>query len=150
MPPDAASRSIASEVEAAVAAGHPDLEVWDVIVIPRQGVLRVLIDRPGGVDLAVCGEVARTLQPFRDRYALEVSSPGLERPLTRPSHFERVVGSTVKVRLGERVAGHTSLTGRLLEADSQGIVVDVDGEAVQVPHAAVGKSHVVWNPVKTQ
>jgi ribosome maturation factor RimP len=149
MPPSDASNSVASAVERAVVAAHPDLTVWDVVVIPRQGVVRVLIDREGGVDHAACAAVTSTLAPFRDRYSVEVSSPGIERPLSRPEHFARMVGSTVQVRLREAVAGRTSLSGRLVEADPERIAVEVDGERVEVPLAAVGKSHVVWNPVKT-
>jgi ribosome maturation factor RimP len=150
MPPSDASNDVASAVEAAVAAGHPDVHVWDVVVIPRQGVLRVLIDRAGGVDIATCEAVARTLAPFRERFGLEVSSPGLERPLVRPEHFARMVGSDVQVRLREAVGGRTNLSGRLAEADSERIVVEVDGERIEAPIAAVGKSNVVWNPVKAQ
>jgi ribosome maturation factor RimP len=150
MPPDDASRVVASEVEAAVVAGHPDLEVWDVVVVPRQGILRVLIDRDGGVDLAACEAVTRTLAPFRERYALEVSSPGLERTLTRPAHFDRVVGETVRMKLTSPVAGRTNVIGRLEEAGPERLVVDVDGERLEVPREVVGKSNVVWNPVKAQ
>jgi ribosome maturation factor RimP len=116
MPPDDASRVVASEVEAAIVAGHPDLEVWDVVVVPRQGTLRVLIDREGGVDLAACEAVTRTLAEFRERWALEVSSPGLERTLTRPEHFDRMVGNTVRLKLTAPVAGRTNVIGRLAEA----------------------------------
>ena len=150
MPPSDASNSVASAVERAVVAAHPDLVVWDIVVIPRQGVLRVLIDREGGVDHAACAAVTSTLAPFRERYAVEVSSPGLERPLVRPAHFARMVGSTVKVRLKEAVNGRTNLTGRLLAAGPEAISVEVEGEALDIPLSAVGKSHVVWNPVKAQ
>jgi ribosome maturation factor RimP len=150
MPPDDASRVVASEVEAAIVAGHPDLEVWDVVVVPRQGTLRVLIDREGGVDLAACEAVTRTLAEFRERWALEVSSPGLERTLTRPAHFDRVVGSTVRMKLTAPVAGRTNVIGRLAEAGPEQLVVDVDGEAIEIPRGVVGKSNVVWNPVKAQ
>jgi ribosome maturation factor RimP len=150
MPPDDASSVVASEVEAAVRDGHPELEVWDVVVVPRQGILRVLIDREGGVDLAACEAVTRTLVEFRERWALEVSSPGLERALTRPAHFDRVVGDTVRMKLTSPVAGRTNVIGRLAEAGPEHLVVDVDGERLEVPREVVGKSHVVWNPVKAQ
>lgn len=150
MPQGDAGRAIASEVEAAVAAAHPELEIWDVAVLAREGKLRVLIDREGGVDLAACAAVSRTLLPFREDYALEVSSPGLERPLVRPAHFARMVGSTVKVRLKEAVNGRTNVTGRLLAAGPAEISVEVEGEALDIPLSAVGKSNVVWNPVKAQ
>ena len=150
MPQGDAGRAIASEVEAVVAAAHPELEIWDVAVVPREGKLRVLIDREGGVDLAACEAVSRTLLAFREDYALEVSSPGLERPLVRPAHFERMVGSTVKVRLKEAVNGRTNVTGRLLAAGPEAISVEVEGEALDIPLSAVGKSHVVWNPVKAK
>ena len=150
MPQGDAGRPIASEVEAAVVAAHPDLEIWDVVVVPREGRLRVLIDREGGVDLAACEAVSRTLTPFREDYALEVSSPGLDRPLVRPAHFARMVGSTVKVRLKEAVNGRTNVTGRLLAAGPEEISVEVEGEALDIPLSAVGKSNVVWNPVKAK
>jgi ribosome maturation factor RimP len=150
MPQGDAGRLIASEVEAAVVAAHPEIEVWDVALVPREGKLRVMIDREGGVDLAACEAVTRTLAPFRERYALEVSSPGLERPLVRPAHFARMVGSTVKVRLKEAVNGRTNVTGRLLAADPEAISVEVEGAPLDIPLSAVGKSNVVWNPVKAQ
>jgi ribosome maturation factor RimP len=94
------------------------------------GTLQVFVDRPGGIDLdtisTVSTSVSRLLDehdPVPGRYSLEVSSPGLERPLRRPEHFRRFVGTTVAVRTGPEVEGERRLEGTLEAADDEGIVV---------------------------
>jgi ribosome maturation factor RimP len=139
---------IRETIEQLVAAHRPDVEVYAVQVIAPQSLVRVLIDRPGGVDLECCETVTRILAPLRDRYALEVSSPGLERPLLSPTHYQRAVGDVIQVRLRELVDGRRSVRGRLVHADDATLVVVSDeGERYELPHHAVQKSNVVWNPV---
>jgi ribosome maturation factor RimP len=140
------TQTLSDQIESAVAAQRPDVEVWDVTLIPAQGLVRVLIDRPGGVDLELCEAVTRILSDVRDRYTLEVSSPGLERPLVKTSHFERSIGETVRVRLTELVDGRRTLTGRLVMADDERLVIAVEGGSeVVVPRASVGRANVVWS-----
>jgi ribosome maturation factor RimP len=91
--------SLATEIEAVVALARPDVEVIDVTFLPHQGIVRVLVDHPDGVDHALCQAVTELLPGVRERYGVEVSSPGLERPLKKPSHYRRAEGQTVKVRL---------------------------------------------------
>ena len=82
------TEAIAEDVERVLGAVLPAIDLVDVRVVPG-GVLRVLIDHPDGVDHERCAEVGRALVSFRERYALEVSSPGIPRPLTKPAHYER-------------------------------------------------------------
>jgi ribosome maturation factor RimP len=116
-------------VEAALA--NLELEVVDVEL--RRGLLRVVLDRVGGIDLDALTEASHRISAALDRadpipgsYHLEVSSPGLERPLRTPEQFRRVVGSTVSVR-AHGSAGLVRLRGRLVEADDDGVVLAVPG-----------------------
>ena len=99
------------------------------------GVLKVIVDRDGGVDLdaiaAVTRNVSRELDhadPIPGRYTLEVTSPGLERPLRTQAHFARAIGAKVHVRTRPGVEGDRRVTGVLTTADSVGFVVQPDGE----------------------
>ena len=85
------TEAIAEDVERVLGASLPAIDLVDVRIVPG-GVLRVLIDHPDGVDHERCAEVGRALSAFRERYALEVSSPGIPRPLTKPAHYERFRG----------------------------------------------------------
>ena len=91
----------------------------DVLLVEQSGdVLRVCIHHPDGVTLGLCEQVTRELTDLRDRYALEVSSPGPRWPLTKPEHFRRFVGRRARVRTAERVrrAANRNLTGELVAA----------------------------------
>ncbi|MGH9153848.1 MAG: ribosome maturation factor RimP [Acidimicrobiales bacterium] len=94
------------------------------------GALQIFVDRPGGVDLDAVAAVSTTVSELLDRhdpvpgrYTLEVSSPGVERPLRRPEHFRRSVGATVNVKTRPDVAGERRLEGLLEAVDDEGIVV---------------------------
>ena len=105
------------------------------------GALQMFVDRPGGVDLDTISEVTSRVSrlldehdPVPGRYTLEVSSPGVERPLRRPDHFRRFVGSTISVKTRPEVAGERRLLGRLEAADEEGIVlVPEEGPAKGAP-----------------
>ena len=97
------------------------------------GTLQLFVDRPGGIDLDTISEVSTRVSrlldehdPVPGRYTLEVSSPGVERPLRTPEHFRRFVGSLVSVKTRPDVAGERRLQGRLEHADEVGIVVVAD------------------------
>jgi ribosome maturation factor RimP len=109
-----------------------DLDLYDV---EMQGpVLRVVVDSPpgsgGGLDLDVLADATRAVSraldqadPITGRYTLEVTSPGLERTLRRPEHFERAVGETVKIRTVASVSDERRVEGQLVSADDSGVVV---------------------------
>src|SRR5947209_6051508 len=92
-------------VEQTLAARMPEVEVV-LAERPSPGLLRVFIDRAERpVDTELCERVSRELAPFRRDYALEVSSPGIERPLVKPAHFARAVGHPVDVQTHEPLDG---------------------------------------------
>ena len=89
--------TLQTEIEERLAEREPDVEVLLAEVVGGRA-LRVFVDHPEGVTLALCERVTVALTPLRERYTLEVSSPGLERPLTKPEHFRRFVGRRARVR----------------------------------------------------
>ncbi len=135
--------SVAHEVERDVVTQLPDVEVVDVQV--SAGVLRVLIDHPQGVDHEVCGRVSNVLRDYTDKFQLEVSSPGIPRPLVRPKHFQRSVGSRIAVETREAIDGRRRFTGALRDADDERIVLELPDreEPLPIPLALVRKSHLV-------
>src|SRR5579884_619347 len=105
-----------------------DLELVDVEV--GRGLVRLSLDRPGGIDLEAISAVSPAISaaldagdPLPEPYHLEVSSPGLERPLRTPEHFRRFVGTKVSVRTLPGVEGERRVSGRLAAADEEGVTV---------------------------
>jgi ribosome maturation factor RimP len=120
----------------------------------RPRTVRVLVDREGGVDLDVITDLTRDISPALDDAAglsgpflLEVSSPGLERPLRRPSHFEAALGQTVTISYHTE-AGPRRARGVLLDAGAERCLVDADGAREQIAYAAITKARTVfeWGP----
>lgn len=136
------TEAIAEDVERVLGAALPAIDLVDVRVVPG-GVLRVLVDHPEGVDHERCAEVGRALVAFRERYALEVSSPGIPRPLTKPAHYERFRGREVDVRLHAPLEGRRRVRGELLESDAQRVVVRDEDGALEIPFAAISRAHLV-------
>ena len=107
-----------SSIAAALAVSHPDVEVVDLEARGgHNATLTLFIDRPGGVDLELCAAVSTALDGFRDRYVLEVSSPGLNRRLRKPTHFVAVVGCEVVVKTTSAIDGRRNFRGVLLVAE---------------------------------
>jgi ribosome maturation factor RimP len=113
-------------------------------------VLRVVVDREGGVDIdtisATAEQVSRRLdlEGFAPGpYALEVSSPGIERPLRRPVDFRRRVGDRVKVRTVSRIEGARNHAGALVSADAEAIVIATDGGELRVPYEGIASARTV-------
>jgi len=129
------------------------LEVWEVSFRGEGGrsVLRVAVDREGGVDLDTIAEVSERLSRRLDLedfgpkgYSLEVSSPGLERALRTPRHFERSVGERVKVKTAAPVEGRQVHEGALVSADAEAIVVASEGGELRVPYADIASARTVF------
>ena len=110
---------------------------------PAGATLRLYIDRPDGVDLALCERVTNHLRDLLERYSLEVSSPGADRPLTKPEHFRRFLGRKVRVRTRGAIEGRKSFTGTLTEAGDDAVAVEADGGAVRIPLAGIRRSNLV-------
>lgn len=131
-------------VESRLREQEPDVELLS-LERPASESLRLVIDSPEGVDLALCERVTGRLRDLLESYSLEVSSPGPARPLTKPEHFRRFLGRRVRVRTREEVAGHRSFTGRLTGADEESVSVDSGDGPVSIPLAAVRRSNLLPN-----
>ena len=131
-------------IESRLRDQEPDVELL-ALERPAAERLLLVIDRPGGVDIALCEQVTSMLRDLLESYSLEVSSPGPERPLTKPEHFRRFLGRRVRVRTREEVAGHKSFTGRLTGADEDSVSVDSGEGPVSIPLAAVRRSNLLPN-----
>ena len=126
-----------------------ELSIYDVEL--AGGILRVVVDRPGGVALDVIARFTRGLSPILDErdpvkghYTLEVSSPGLERRLRTPAHFEGAVGEHVKLKLRAGAADDRRLTGILRAATDDDLTVDAEAGPVTVSLADVESARTVF------
>jgi len=135
------------QVESALTLEFPTVELVDLET--RGGgmpTLTLFIDRPGGVDLDLCAAVAQALDELRQRYAVEVSSPGLDRRLRKPAHFAAALGSEVAVRTAAPRNGRSNWKGRLTATDDEEVTLTLDeGEVVIIPLAAIARAHVLYN-----
>src|SRR5271165_1976092 len=146
---------IADVIRPVVAAAGMDLEAVRVTAAGRRRLLRVVVDSDGGVSLDDAAAISRQLSAALDTtavmgdfpYTLEVSSPGVDRPLTEPRHWRRAVGRLVQVTVTDAgdsgfsgVSG--SLSGRLVAADSDGVTLDVGGTRRRFGYHALGAGAV--------
>ncbi len=120
----------------------PDVELV-ALERPSAGTLRIYIDRAGGVDLGLCESVTHELRYLNESYSLEVSSPGIERPLTKPEHFRRFLGRRVRVKTSEAIEGQRNFKGTLAAADDEAVTVAGEGTAVRIPFSRVERSNLV-------
>lgn len=136
-------RELAAAIVPAVETALPDVEVLAVeLLSPRR--FCVYVDRPeGGVDLALCATVTKLLDDYRAEWTVDVSSPGPDRPLRRPRHFAACAGRTVQLRTAREVAGRTRFRGIVVAADSDSVVVDVDGQATAIPVEAIVRGNLI-------
>jgi len=137
------SAELAQQIETTLRDRVPEVEVL-LAEQPSPGLVRVTIDRPGGaVDLDLCERVTRELSAVRERYALEVSSPGTERPLTKPAHFRRFLGRRARVRIRDARDGHKSFTGELVGASDEEVTIAATTGVIAIPYADIHRSNLV-------
>lgn len=126
-------------IERRLSGTRPEVEV--ILVEPSgAGKLRVTIDHPEGVTLDLCEAVTGDLAELRDRYALEVSSPGTRRPLTRPSHYRRFTGRRAKLRLA---GGGDSLTGEITAAGDIDVTVSSPEGVATIPYDQIKRANLI-------
>jgi ribosome maturation factor RimP len=130
------------EIEDRLSGDQPEVELI-ALERPAAERLRLVIDRPGGVDLALCESVTGSLRDLLEDWSLEVSSPGPDRPLTKPEHFQRFLGNKVRVKTSEEIAGRHSFTGTLTAADEEQVSVEAPDGAVNIPLQSVRRSNLV-------
>ncbi|HEU4451276.1 MAG TPA: hypothetical protein VFR63_15015 [Gaiellaceae bacterium] len=135
-------RQLHREVAATVEDRVPDV---DVLAVELGGPekLTVYIDHPSGVDHALCARVTDALRDYLERYTLEVSSPGLERPLRDPRHFAGVVGRRVAIRTAHEVAGRRRFRGQVVEASERELTLAAGGEQVGIPYEAIARGNLI-------
>jgi ribosome maturation factor RimP len=116
----------------------------------RSGVVRIFIDHPDGISLEDCEKVSLAVSAMLDvedplpvQYNLEVSSPGLDRKLTKVEHFQRFAGETVKVQMRFPIEGRKRFRGTLVSSNDENIVVEVDGEPHTLPMATIDTARLV-------
>jgi ribosome maturation factor RimP len=139
-----------TDIERRLAQSEPDVEVLLAEIVGGR-CLRVFIDHPDGVTLALCERVTLHLNDLRERYSLEVSSPGTERPLTKPAHFRRFVGRRARVRTRHpRTAGSSaaerplrSFTGELVGASDEEVTLAADGGMIAIPYSEIRRSNLI-------
>jgi ribosome maturation factor RimP len=146
---------IQADIERRLASSDPDVEVLLAEVLGGRS-LRVFIDHPDGVTLELCERVTLQLNDLRERYSLEVSSPGSERPLTKPAHFRRFVGRRARVRTrhprplasaselrSNESRASKSFTGELVGASEQEVTLAADGGVIAIPYSEIRRSNLV-------
>ena len=130
------------EIEQRLATAEPDVEVLACEDAGHER-LRLFIDHPNGVDLALCERVTKHLSELLVNYSLEVSSPGPERPLSKPDHFRRFLGRRARVRLREPRDGHKTFTGELVGASDDEVTVAADTGVVSIPYSEINRSNLL-------
>jgi ribosome maturation factor RimP len=134
--------SLQADIEARLATAQPHVEVLLAEVVGGD-TLRLFIDHPDGVTLELCERVTQDLGDLRERYALEVSSPGIDRPLSKPAHFRRFLGRRARVRTREARDGHKTFTGELVGASEEEVTIAAATGVIAIPYADIHRSNLV-------
>lgn len=140
------STALQTEIEAKLAESEPDVEV--LLAEVSGSTLRLFIDHPDGVSLGICERVSGRLNDYRDRYSVEVSSPGQDRPLTKPQHYERFLGRHARVRLhgdGARAlaSGHKSVSGELVGASERDVTIAAPDGVLTIPYEEIARTNLI-------
>ncbi len=135
-------RSLYRDVAGQVERTLPGTEVLAVELAGPER-FTVYVDHPQGVDHALCERVTNVLRDYLREYAVDVSSPGVERPLRTPAHFRQVVGRRVALRTSPDVDGRRNFRGELKTADERMLTVGVDGADVDIPYESVVRGNLI-------
>jgi ribosome maturation factor RimP len=139
--------ALQTEIEGRLAKVEPEIEVL-LVEVGSGATLRLFVDHPDGVTLALCERVSGHLNEYRERYSLEVSSPGQDRPLTKPQHYTRFLGRRARVRLrgdGARAqrSAQQQLTGELVGASERDVTIAAGDGVVTIPYEQIVRSNLV-------
>jgi ribosome maturation factor RimP len=133
---------VQNDIEERLSRLEPEVEVLACEQVAAER-LRLFIDHPDGVDLALCERVTGHLRDLLLNVGLEVSSPGPQRPLTKPDHFRRFLGRRARVRTRSPRDGRGSFTGELVGASDEEVTVAADDGVVSIPYSEIGRSNLV-------
>jgi ribosome maturation factor RimP len=131
-----------SQIEENIAELDPRIELIAVEAPARES-LRLYIDHPDGVGLELCERVTLQVRDLLGDYALEISSPGLDRPLVKPEHFARFVGHQARIRTEQPIDGRRNFTGRLTAAEAEAVRIESAGETIEIPFDLINRSNLV-------
>ena len=134
--------TIQADIEARLADTEPGVEVLLAEIVGGR-LVRLFIDHPDGVTLELCERVTNRLPEVREKYALEVSSPGSDRPLTKPEHFRRFLGHRARVRTRGDHDGRRSFVGELLEAGDESVTVAAETGVVSIAYSDIHRSNLL-------
>ena len=135
-------RTLQDEIAPAVERGVPGVEVLAVeLLSPNR--FCVYVDHPQGVDHALCAEVTHLLDAYRSEYTIDVSSPGLERPLRKPGHFADAVGRRVSLRTDRSIEGKSKFKGELLEAADGAVTLAASGNRLRIPYDSIVRANLI-------
>jgi ribosome maturation factor RimP len=133
--------TIQNDIEDKLAEREPEVEV--LLAEVKGDLVELYIDHPEGVTLDLCERVTHALPELLEEYGLTVSSPGIERPLSKPDHFRRFIGRRARVRTREATDGHKSFTGELVGASETEVTIAADSGVVSIPYDAISRSNLV-------
>jgi ribosome maturation factor RimP len=132
-------RQLEQELTERIEARFPGTEVLAVELLGTDRFC-VYLDRPEGVDLALCERVTRELDDYRREYTIDVSSPGLERPLRKPEHFASAVGRRVRLKTASR----QKVRGEVLSANDEAVRVGAEGgDAIEIPYEQIVRGNLI-------
>lgn len=135
-------RELHGEIVELLADSVPDVEVLAVELLGPDRFC-VYVDRPQGVDHALCGRVTDALRSYLDTYAVDVSSPGPERPLRTADHFRAAIGRSVAVRLGTPRDGRRNYRGCLIQAKDSRIVLELNDGETEIAYDEIGRANLI-------
>ena len=135
-------RELQREISERIEEGTPGTEVLAVELLSPDRFC-VYLDHPDGVDHALCERVTSLLRGYLDRYTVDVSSPGIERPLRTPAHFGKVVGRRISLRTADEIAGRKRFRGELLSADEDAVTIAVNEGSVDIPYEAIVRGNLI-------
>jgi ribosome maturation factor RimP len=135
-------RQLQHDVTRTVENGLPGVEVLAVELAGPER-FTVYVDHPGGVDHGLCERVTELLRGYLSDFSVDVSSPGLQRPLRRHEHFRNVVGRRVALRTAQR----RRVRGEVLAADERAVTVQASGESVDVPYDEIVRGNLIEEEV---
>ncbi len=134
----AKERTLTKQIEREVGTALPGVEVL-AVELAGPGRFTVFVDHANGVDHALCARVTEVLRDYLTEYAIDVSSPGIDRPLRKPEHFRNAVGRTVTLRTPER----KRLKGAIVSAGESSVVVQASDGTVEIPYDQVVRGNLV-------
>ncbi len=135
-------RKLHSEIAPKVEQQVPGVEVL-ALELTTPSRFCVYVDHPDGVDHALCARVTDSLRDYLREYTIDVSSPGIERPLRTKEHFARVVGQRVSLRTGEPMGGRSKFKGELKDVGDDALTVSIDGDDYDIPYESIVRGNLI-------